>query len=139
MLLLALVGCGPATVTPPQPSGTATTICEALIADLPETVEEQQQRDVDPPSGYTAAWGRPPITLACGVSKPAALTRTSECLEVNGVGWFSEDREDDVRFTTIGRETFVQVVVPRDYTAVNPLIDLAAPIKRDVPVVTECV
>jgi hypothetical protein len=139
-MAIGLAGCaGPVELTAPNPPADVRDECRALITDSPDVVEQEQRREVEPISPYTSAWGDPAITLACGVAKPDGLNRASECLEVNGVGWFSEQREDDFRFTTIGRETYVQVVVPSDYTPANPLVDLAAPIKENIPVVTPCV
>ena len=56
---------------------------------LPTRVLDQRPSD-RPPGTFSAAWGRPPIMLRCGVAQPAGLTAASECFEVNGVGWFAE-------------------------------------------------
>jgi hypothetical protein len=140
-LLILLAGCsGPVEVPPPTPSEDAAGICRSLIATLPETVDGHDRRETDPASDYTAAWGDPAIILACGVTKPPGLGPASQCFEVNGVGWFAEQQEQRVRFTTIGREAFVQVIVPKDHAPeANPLVDLAAPITRQIPVVDACV
>lgn len=92
------------------------------------------------PAGAGAAWGDPPIVLRCGVAKPDALEPTSRCAELNDVGWFAQEREDAYIFTTIGRETYVQVRVPQDYDPqADALIDLAEAVKRNVRQVRDCV
>lgn len=84
------------------------------------------------------AWGEPAIVLRCGVPKPAALTATSRCDEVDGVGWFAEQVPGGYRFTTIGRSVYVEVSVPSDYAPeANALVDLAPAVSR-TPVLTPC-
>jgi hypothetical protein len=142
LLAVLLTGCsGPAQVSPPSPSGDTASLCRRLLTAAPDKVDDQSARDVRPDSPYTAAWGDPAITLACGVAKPAGLNAASQCFEVNGVGWYVENRSDTYRFTTIGRRAFVQVTVPRHYgpQPANALIDLAEPISDHIPVVTPCV
>jgi hypothetical protein len=134
-----LAGCTGAVAVPePTPDDADRTTCAALVAGLPDDVEGGVRRTVEP-GVLTAAWGDPPITLRCGVAAPPGLTPSSECLEVNGVGWFSEDVEGGVLFTTIGRAAFVEVAVPADYTPpVNPLVDLAAAVDAHDPVEQPC-
>ena len=114
--------------------------CKALLRALPDTVDGQQRRDVEPPDLLAAAWGDPAIVLRCGVPTPARLTASSSCAEVNGVGWFAEQRADAYRFTTIGRSTNVQVQVPYDYQpAADALVDLASAVRAHVPEEQPCV
>ena len=137
--LALLTGCtGTVTVPEPTPDDADRSTCTALVAALPDEVEGGLRRTTEP-GVLTAAWGDPPITLRCGVSAPPGLTPSSECLEINGVGWFSEDAEGGVLFTTIGRAAFVEVAVPADYSPpVNPLVDLAAAVATHDPVEQPC-
>jgi hypothetical protein len=122
----------------PQPDATDRATCTALLAALPDQVLESTRRPTKP-GVLTTAWGDPPITLRCGVGAPPSLTRSSECLEVEGVGWFSEDAEGGVLFTTIGRAAYVEVGVPHDYAPeVNPLVDLAAAVSAHDPLGQPC-
>jgi uncharacterized protein DUF3515 len=127
VVALGLGGCGgPVGVDPPQPGATDAAQCRALIARLPTEVESQRRRDVTPSGALAAAWGDPPIVLRCGVATPAALTPTSFCLEVSGVGWLPtvDGKEDDMThppdgtavFTTIGRSPNVELSVPSAYS-----------------------
>jgi Protein of unknown function (DUF3515) len=114
--------------------------CRTLVRALPHTVDGHQRRDVQPPDALAAAWGDPPILLRCGVPTPAGLTPSSSCAEVNGVGWFAEQRADAYRFTTIGRSANVQVQVPYDYQpAADALVDLASAVRDQVPEEQPCV
>lgn len=138
-VVLLLTGCA-AEITPPAVTGGTAAICRALVADLPATVDGQAERTVRPRSDLTAAWGHPAITLACGVAKPAGMNAASRCWEVNGVGWYAEERDSDVRYTTLGRKALVQVTVPNKFTPqAAALVDLAGPIKDHVPVLRSCV
>lgn len=137
---MLLAACsGPVGLAAPTPVGRARTICRELISHTPDVVDGQRRREIAHPSPYTAAWGDPAITLSCGVSKPPGLNAASECFEVNGVGWFSEQRPDGYRFTTIGRKAYAQVVVPKKYVPSDPLVDLSKAINDHLPVVHRCV
>jgi hypothetical protein len=139
LLLTTAAGCtGPVAVVEPSPDAADRGVCAALIPGLPNEVEGQRRREVQP-GVLTAAWGDPPITLRCGVPAPPGLTSSSECLEVDEVGWFNEDVPGGVLFTTIGRATFVEVAVPSAYTPpVNPLVDLAAAVTAHDPLEQPC-
>jgi hypothetical protein len=134
---LVLTGCSVA-VPDPAPDPSAAPICGALMADLPTTVLDQSRRKVQP-GVRSAAWGKSTIVLRCGVPKPAALTNASECIEVNGVGWFQEPAQGGVLFTTIGRSAFVELAVPTAYAPeTNALVDVAATVAAHDPVRTPC-
>ena len=139
LALLVAAGCaGPVALEEPQPDAAARDRCTALLAALPEQVLQATRRPTEP-GVLTAAWGDPPITLRCGVAAPPGLTPSSECLEVDGVGWFSEEAEGGVLFTTVGRAVFVEVGVPEQYAPpVNPLVDLADAVAAQDPVVQPC-
>jgi hypothetical protein len=139
VVVALLTGCSAAVAVPePTPDEADRRTCTALVTALPDEVEGGLRRTAEP-GVLTAAWGDPPITLRCGVAAPPGLTPSSECLEINGVGWFSEDVEGGVLFTTIGRAAFVEVAVPTGYTpAVNPLVDLAAAVEAHDPVEQPC-
>ncbi|CAA9333188.1 MAG: hypothetical protein AVDCRST_MAG61-3018 [uncultured Friedmanniella sp.] len=136
---LALVGCvGPVQVAEPDPEPAARAVCDQVLAALPEQVLESTRRPTEP-GVLSRAWGDPPITLTCGVPAPPGLTASSECLEVNGVGWFAEPAEGGTLFTTIGRAVFVEVGVPQDYEPqVDVLVDLAAAVGTHNPVEQPC-
>lgn len=111
--------------------------CAAMLSDLPPTVADQPRRLVA--DKLAGAWGDPPIILRCGVEKPVALKPTSECHEVDGVGWLAEQTSDGYVFTTIGRRHYASLEVPSDYEpAANALADIAGTIGKHLPSVRPC-
>jgi hypothetical protein len=151
----SLAGCsGPGAVgvtAPPSPPGDVRAMCSDLIDALPETVaDDLDAREVDPSDALAAAWGDPAVVLRCGVPAPTALTRTSACFEVDGVGWLATQDgrevlgdapvEGTLTFTTIGRAAYVEVQVPAmdDHQPVDPLTALAMPIQQTIPDVKPC-
>ena len=139
LLAATLVGCGggsgSAKVPPPAlDSEQATQACNALAAALPAVLDGHQSRTTEPDSPLTAAWADPAIVLRCGVGTPAALQPTSQLYTINEVDWLAEETEDGWRFTTVGRIVNVELAVPGRYEpAVNPLVDLSAPIIAAIP------
>ena len=122
----------------PTPDATAAPICSSLMGALPDQILDQSRRRATP-GVYGAAWGRPAITVRCGVAKPPGLTPASECLEVNGVGWYAEPASGGMIFTTIGRPAFVEVAVPTKYAPeANALVDVAAAVSAHDPVQQPC-
>ena len=121
----------------PPADGPAAQSGAALHRSLPEQLDGRERRETDPASQRTtAAWGDPAVVLRCGVDRPAALTATSEVLEVDGVEWFLEERPTAFVFTTVGRTPYVQVRVPAATPrerAVAPLVDLAGPVEETLP------
>lgn len=112
--------------------------CDALYADLPQSVADQGRRDVK--DTVAAVWGDPPIILRCGVEKPARLDRVSQCFVIDDVGWFQESTSDGWLFSTIGREYFLSVEIPARYEpAADALVDLAKSVKKHDPLVKPCV
>jgi Protein of unknown function (DUF3515) len=135
-----LAGCSPTVAVPdPTPTGVDVDTCTTLLADLPARVLEQDRRQVKP-GRFSAAWGDPVITLRCGVDVPAGLTAASQCLEANGVGWFDQDAQGGKVYTTIGRQTLVELAVPTAYAPESgALIDVAGTIQRHDKLIKPCV
>ncbi|MET9021159.1 DUF3515 domain-containing protein [Actinopolymorpha sp. NPDC004070] len=141
-LCLLAAGCGEPTVRvePPHPTGTAEAACRRLFTALPTKVLGESARVVQPSSGNAAAWGDPPILLRCGVDRPAKLRAASECLVIDGVGWFSERATRGYIFTTVGRDAYVEVSVPTAYQPPsNALVDVAEAVRKAVPARKSCV
>jgi hypothetical protein len=139
-LVLLLAGCSRAVAVPdPAPTGADLVTCTALMADLPDQVLDQDRRRAEP-GNFSAAWGDPAITLRCGVAKPPELGPASTCLEANGVGWFGEEAEGGRLFTTIGRQTYVELAVPSAYAPESgALVDVAATVAAHNKLLSPCV
>jgi hypothetical protein len=113
--------------------------CRRLVDALPASVDGQERREVAPPDAPAAAWGDPPIVLRCGVPMPPGYRPTALCAEVDHVGWFTQERDDHYRFTTVGRSVNVQVQVPYEYEpAADALVDVAAAVRSAVPEERPC-
>lgn len=104
------------------------TVCRALLARLPTSLGELGQRPVSAGQEQNAAYGDPPVTLACGVPAPV-VSPTDDVWVVNGVCWHPVEQPDGVRLTTADREVPVQVHVPRAYE--QPL-QWVSPLARSV-------
>jgi hypothetical protein len=136
--VVALASCSPGPVSV-APVSAPPAACKALLAGLPSQVGSQDARPVSP-AGAGAAWGSPPVVLRCGVRRPAAMTSSASCVEVNDVGWFAEQREPGYVFTTIGRSVYVELTVPSAYAPEsNALVDVADAVKTHIPAETACV
>jgi hypothetical protein len=123
----------------PAPVGVDRETCTRLMGALPEQVLDQDRRQVEP-GLFSAAWGDPVISLRCGVAKPPDLNAASQCVEVNGVGWFGEEAEGGYLFTTIGRQTYVELAVPNAYAPESgALVDLAIPVQTHDRLLSPCV
>jgi len=122
-----LAGCaGPVELADPPVDQPTRSICEAVVAASPDTVLGSPRRDTT--GTLATAWGNPPITLACGIPQPEGLTPTSQCLEVDGVGWWPQDGTTGQLFTTIGRATHVQVGVPHSYGNTSDVLAELSPV-----------
>lgn len=121
----------------PGPGSKVTKLCRNLDEALPSKVDGLSREDPEPASALTAGWGSPAIILRCGVSRPAAMNDAdADGVEVNGVGWLLQKRDDgSFRFTTTLRRAYVEVSIPKDRTAdgMAPLVDLASSIKMAIP------
>lgn len=141
-VLAMTTGCGRAGPEPVEPpliaagaaGAAARDACTALDPALPAVLDGHKSRRTEPESALTAAWDDPAIVLRCGVGTPGELRPTSQLYTVNDVDWFPVESEDGWRFTTVGRVANIEVLVPNRYQpAVNPLVDLAAPILATIP------
>ena len=109
---------------PDSPAATCATV------PLPSVVAGAGIRPTSAPD--TAAWGEPPITYRCGVSRPAALSPESRLLEVGGVGWLPVEGAGGTGFYAVtwpspSAPAFVEVLVPEEYAApADVLIDISA-------------
>jgi hypothetical protein len=108
----------------------AVTVCRTFIEALPTAVRDRPRRDVTAGPAQNAAYGQPPLTVACGLPIPSYAADTILAV-VSGVCWYVEDE----RWTTVDRTVPVTVNVPRSYGPGGQwVVDLAMPIIRTLPV-----
>ncbi|GAB1693996.1 DUF3515 family protein [Krasilnikovia sp. M28-CT-15] len=115
----------PVPMAAPRLSGRTAQVCQAVTSRLPETVRDLPARAVSAGPRQNAAWGEPPITLACGVPQPAMCATVdggagcvpldTELLNMNGVCWYARQDPAGPVFTTMDRDVPVQVTVPAGY------------------------
>lgn len=86
-------------------------VCRAIIADLPSSVAGSERRPVTAGAEQNAAFGDPPVTLACGTEQPS-VELTATVFTLNGVCWYSQTRPDETVWTTIDRMVPVTVTTP---------------------------
>lgn len=116
----------PVTMPAPQLAERPATVCRALLSRLPATLGELTRRPVATGPEQNAAYGDPPLTVACGVP-PVDPGR--DAWVVNGVCWRAVEHTETVELTTIDREVPVRVSVPRDY---QPPLQWLAPLADSV-------
>jgi uncharacterized protein DUF3515 len=116
----------------PAPDGQEAQECAQLTADLPSKVGNGlEKRDVKPDSPLLAAWGKPAVVLRCGVGIPATYRPGTDLTIVNNIGWFGDDRSDDVVYTTITREPRVAVAIPKVHrSSFEVLVDLSGALAK---------
>lgn len=115
----------PAQMAAPKLSERAAQVCLAVISQLPDTVRNLPGRRVSAGPEQNAAYGEPPLTVACGVSQPqmcgslnggpGCVPLDTELLIMNRVCWYARQTPDTAVFTTMDREVAVQVTVPMSY------------------------
>lgn len=95
--------------------------CEALVADLPDTLAGEDRVGVEPAGALGAAWGgRAPYVLTCGVPEPEGYEPTAECSVIAGVGWYVPDDQltdqgVDAAAVALSRTPLVEVLVPAEH------------------------
>ncbi len=148
LLLTALSACESDEVplSSPTPDAADRTACERLVDALPDTVDDELRRPVDPEDALGAAYGDPAIVLLCGGEMPTSFDEFSPCVEVGGVGWYIPEEllgnePTEVVMTTIGFRPVVQVRVPVDYWregAAAAQADLASAIRGTLTRESRC-
>jgi len=95
----------------PPPTAAA---CRALITRLPAAVRDLARRPVTAGPWQNAAYGEPPITVACGSTR-AIVAPDDFLLTMDGVCWHSADDGGATVFTAVDRAVPVRVTVPTAY------------------------
>jgi hypothetical protein len=106
---------GPVEMAAPELTGPAEVVCRALLSQLPaDQLDGLTQRPVTAGREQNAAYGDPPVTVACGVP-PVDYPPTSTVYSLSGVCWYAEEAPDATVWTTLDREVPVRVRVPAGY------------------------
>ncbi len=121
--------------------------CEAFVADLPDTMAGEERVEVSPDDALGAAYGDPPLVVACGVPVPDGFDQTAQCQVADGVGWYLDpeildDQDADATLTAAGNRPIVSVTVPggegRGDRAAAAIAVLADAVKAHLPEELRC-
>jgi hypothetical protein len=122
---------GPVAMPAAALPGRAEVVCRALLARLPDGLRDAPRRPVSAGPEQNAAYGDPPLTVACGVA-PARFPPTDTVYRLDAVCWHAT--ADGTVWTTVDRETAVRMTVPRAYDPPGQwVIELSAPVTAAVP------
>jgi hypothetical protein len=116
----------PVRMDAPRLDAPTATVCLAVTSQVPATLRDLPARKVSAGPEQNAAWGEPPITMACGVTPPSMCERVdgghpgcvpldAVMLKMNGVCWWGQDGPATDLFITMDREVAVRVSVPGSY------------------------
>ncbi|HEY8471296.1 MAG TPA: DUF3515 domain-containing protein [Natronosporangium sp.] len=97
-------------------------VCRALVSQLPTELDGLPQRPVTAGPEQNAAYGEPPITVACG-GEPVEYEPTDQVYPWEGVCWRPDPESGDPDpesgdpsvWTALGREVPIRVTVPASY------------------------
>lgn len=122
-------------VTLPAPAlaEPASGVCREVIAKLPASLAGSARRPVTGPE-QNAAYGDPPVTVACGVA-PVAVAATEDVIQLNGVCWVNRPAPSGGTWFTVDRAVPVGVSVPGPTAgSAQRVIGLTGSIKANDPV-----
>jgi hypothetical protein len=122
---------GPVQVTAPPLAAPAAQTCRALLAKLPDHLGSLPRRPVTAGPDQNAAYGDPPVLVACGARGPVAPPG-AQYLKINGICWYANPGSSSAAWSLVGREVPLTVTMPATYTG-EALVDLAEPIAQTVP------
>ena len=112
----------PVEMAAPELNERDTTVCLAVTSQLPAQVRNLPARKVSAGPEQNAAYGEPPLTVACGVERPVmcetvdggagCVPLDTELLLMDRVCWYAESTATGAVLTTMDREVPVRVTVP---------------------------
>ena len=105
---------GPVAMAAPPLTEQAATICRAVLSQVPASLRDRHRRPVTAGAEQNAAYGDPPITLACG-SAPASYPPDADVFNLSGVCWYPAHAASATVWTTVDRTVPVAVTVPNSY------------------------
>jgi hypothetical protein len=122
----APVPSSPVQMDAPKLSPRVAQVCLAVTSQLPGTLRGLPARKVSAGPEQNAAYGEPPVTVACGVPQPTMCERAdgghpgcvpldAVMFRMNDVCWWGQDGPVTDVFTTMDREVAVRVSVPGSF------------------------
>jgi hypothetical protein len=127
---------GPVRMDAPALSTDAAVACRALLSHLPDSLGDRPRRPVTAGPEQNAAYGDPPITLACGLGTPS-VPPTDEVTVLDGVCWYAAPDKSGTTWYTLDRVVPITVRIPAAYQhSAERAIDFSAPIAGSVKSLT---
>jgi uncharacterized protein DUF3515 len=117
----AAAASGPVAVPAPALPPRQALVCRAVLARAPDGLGALARRPVTAGPQQNAAYGDPPVTLACGSAAPSVAPEAT-VYALSGVCWYAEPRPGTTVWTTVDREVPVSVTVPASYPAPGQLV-----------------
>jgi Protein of unknown function (DUF3515) len=105
---------GPVAMAAPPLDARAAVVCRAVLSRLPDRIRDLARRAVTAGPEQNAAYGDPPVTLACGGAAPA-VAPTDFLLRMDSVCWHGATTGDGTVWSTVDREVPVRVTIPAAY------------------------
>lgn len=143
----SLAACGgPVEIDVPKLSAADARACDALSAELPDTLAEQARVASQPADAPGAAYGDPAIVVRCGVGRPKGFDETASCEDVDGVGYYIpdaayDDQSLDITATTAGFRPRLEIALPAEYRPngiAAAMAALAPLVKKHLRLVDAC-
>jgi hypothetical protein len=118
---------------PPLPERPAT-LCRALVFQLPGALRDRPRRPVTAGPEQNAAYGDPPITVACGTAPRPSVDPTATVYKLSTVCWYPVPGPAATVWTTVDREVPVTVTVPNSYPGqAQWVIEFSPPVDGAIP------
>jgi hypothetical protein len=128
---------GAVAMAAPRLSPSPAAVCRALVAALPDVLRDRHRRPVSAGAGQNAAYGDPPITLACGTGPLPSVEPTADVYALSGVCWYARPGRDSTAWTAVDRTVTITVTVPNGYSGQGQwVIEFSGPIVASVPAST---
>lgn len=128
----------PVSMPAPSLNRRQSTVCLALTSQLPAKLRDLPQRPVTAGAEQNAAYGDPPITVACGAGPRPSVPPDATVYRLSNVCWYPVERPDATVWTTLDREVPVTVTVPRQYDQAGQwVIEFSAPVVAAVPAIKD--
>jgi len=126
-----------AVAMPARPLATdVAAVCRTVVAALPDTVREARRRPVTAGAEQNAAYGDPPITVACGGPRPS-IPPTATVFPLSGVCWYAQVGAAGTEWTTVDRVVPVTLTVPGTMDgSAQSVIPFSAPVAAGDPRLT---
>ena len=101
----------------------------------PDHFGDLPRRPVTVGPEQNAAYGEPPVTVACGAAAPTPPDG-AQYFQIEGPCWYPDDPAGARRWSLQGREVSLVVMAPSGFLG-QDLVDLAKPVVEAIPEVKQ--